>query len=420
MFTKLRNRFLILNLVIFSFIMLVAFAAIYTITYQNVRNDITMELHRVSEFYLKSNGFRNDQGPGGGMMGQGGNGGPPPERSVSFMLKTDDQWNITSVDSKFTMVDGFYEEALALAADGSKDSGQFVLDGNKWAYAVLPAGNGYCVVYLDVTAQQNILTTLIYTFVIVALAMLIVIFFTSRFFANRAIAPVREAFDKQKQFIADASHELKTPLAIINTNADVLLANGEDTIDSQSKWLHRIKSETERMKTLTGDLLYLTEMDDARTGVMFAPFNASESIESVILTMEAAVYERDLTMDYEIEPDLMLHGSSEQIKQVVMILLDNAIKYSNPKGSISLTFKKRGHELALKVTNTGEGIPAEHLERIFDRFYRIDSSRARKLGGYGLGLAIAKSIVEQHKGKISAKSVPGEKTSFMVSWGAHH
>ncbi len=420
MFNKLRNRFLILNLVIFSFIMLLAFATIYTITYQNVRNDIKMELHRVSEFYLKSSDFRDDSGPGGGggggMKPDGGNGEPPPERSVSFMVKTDGQGTVTSIDSKFAMDAGFYEEAAALTVAGGGETGQFVLDGNKWAYTIIPAGSESGIVCLDVTAQQKILTTLIYTFSAVAVGMLIVIFFTSRFFANRAIAPVREAFDKQKQFIADASHELKTPLAIINTNADVLLANGDESIDSQAKWLHRIKSETERMKTLTGDLLYLTEMDDARTSVMFAPFNASDSIESVILTMEASVYERNLSMDYDIEPDLMLHGNSEQIKQVVMILLDNAIKYSNSQGTITLSFKKRGHDLVLKVSNTGEGIAAEHLERIFDRFYRIDASRARKLGGYGLGLAIAKSIVEQHKGKISAKSDLGETTTFTIVW----
>jgi two-component system sensor histidine kinase CiaH len=279
---------------------------------------------------------------------------------------------------------------------------------------VIKKDTGYSVVYLDVTAQQKIITNLIYTFSLVGLIMLIVIFFTSRFFANRSIAPVKEAFLKQKQFIADASHELKTPLAVINTNADVLLANSEDTIDNQAKWLHRIKSETERMKTLTNDLLYLTEMDDSRASMIYTNFNGSDAIESVILTMEAVVFEKDISLTYEIEPNLNLHGNSEQIKQVVMILLDNAIKYTNAKGAISLTFKKHHHEHLLTVTNTGEGISSEHLARIFDRFYRADTSRSRKQGGYGLGLAIAKSIVEQHKGKIYAKSVPHEVTSFYV------
>ncbi|MFC5468988.1 sensor histidine kinase [Cohnella suwonensis] len=420
MFTKLRNRFLVVNLVIITFIMLVAFAAIYTITYQNVRNDIDMELQRVSEFYRDPGGFGGGQFKGGGegkrsQQPKGGFGdGPSPERSVSFSMQTDAQWNVTSTNSRFDMDDEFYASAIGKAAANPTKDGQFVLDGNRWAYTVQQNGSGYSVVFLDVTAQHKILTNLVYTFLAVGFAMLIVIYLTSRYFANRSIAPVKEAFDKQRQFIADASHELKTPLAVINTNADVLLSNSDDKIAHQSKWLHHIKSETERMKTLTNDLLYLTEIDDARAGMLFANFNVSEAVESIILTMEAVVFEKDLELSYDIDPDLTVRGNAEQFKQVVMILLDNAIKYANPKGSISLALKKRHHDVLLTVTNTGDGIPAEHLDRIFDRFYRADKSRTRKQGGYGLGLAIAKSIVEQHRGRIYAKSAPKETTAFFV------
>lgn len=420
MFNKLRNRFLLVNLVIISFMMLLAFASIYTITYQNVRNDINMELHKISEFDHKSAGkFGNP--PGGDYRQQlpTDDEFSPQERSVSFSLKTDLQWNITKINTRFDMDSDFYTLARDEAVSEDKHDGQFTLDGNRWAFTVQQNEDGYMIVYLDVTAQQKILTNLIYTFIVVAVIMLIVIFFTSRFFANRSIKPVQEAFNKQKQFIADASHELKTPLAIINTNADVLLSNGEDTIHNQSKWLHVIKSETERMKTLTNDLLYLTEMDDSRARMLFTPFNVSEAVESVILTMEAVIFEKNLSLHYELEPDLTVHGNTEQVKQVVMILLDNCMKYTNPNGSISLTLKKRHNDVLLKVTNTGEGISPVHLERIFDRFYRADPSRARKYGGYGLGLAIAKSIVEQHKGKIYSKSVVNDHTSFYVQLPAN-
>ncbi|BFT76119.1 sensor histidine kinase [Paenibacillus sp. P36] len=416
MFRKLRNRFLIVNLVIITFIMLLAFASIYTITYQNVRKGIDMELHRVTDFYHNPDGNKGVPRPGGSPLPQQSydTAGPPPERSVSFLLQADDQWNLVAANSRFDMDTDFYTLALQKAVSSKSDNGQFHLEGNTWAYLVQKNGTGNSVVYLDITAQMDILTNLIYTFSVVGFIMLIVIFFTSRFFANRSIAPVKEAFNKQKQFIADASHELKTPLAVINTNADVLLANSDDTIHNQVKWLHHIKSETERMKTLTNDLLYLTEMEDSRAGLLFANFNISEAVEGVILTMEAVVYEKDISLTYGIEPDLSLRGSCEQIKQVVMILLDNAIKYTKPKGSIALTLQKRHSDILLTVTNTGEGIPSDHLGRIFDRFYRANQSRSRKSGGYGLGLAIAKSIVEQHKGKIYAKSVLNETTSFYV------
>ena len=185
---------------------------------------------------------------GGDNGGPGGDPNSPPARSVSFMIKTDDQWKITDTHSRFDMEDTFYTEALQKVdqnkvGDSERQTGQFALDGTDWAYVVDPSGDGHMIVFIDVTAQQGILTNLIYTFAVVGLVMLIVIYFLSRYFANRSIAPVREAFEKQKQFIGDASHELKTPLAIINTNADVLLANQEDTIANQAKWLHYISGK---------------------------------------------------------------------------------------------------------------------------------------------------------------------------------
>ncbi|WP_340014938.1 HAMP domain-containing sensor histidine kinase [Paenibacillus sp. FSL K6-1318] len=446
MFKKLRNRFLIVNLVSISIMMLVAFATIYTITYQNVQRETSMELYKVSDFYHSPyNSSKMPRGEDGGMgtgsgtgsstgagsdslpsdaMG-GNNGGPggdpnsPPARSVSFMIKTDDQWKITDTHSRFDMEDTFYTEALQKVdqnkvGDSERQTGQFALDGTDWAYVVDPSGDGHMIVFIDVTAQQGILTNLIYTFAVVGLVMLIVIYFLSRYFANRSIAPVREAFEKQKQFIGDASHELKTPLAIINTNADVLLANQEDTIANQAKWLHYIKSETERMTGLTNDLLYLTQMDDSRSTMIHAKFNMSDAVESIILPMEAVIFEKNISLDYNIEPNLTVHGNSEQIKQVILILLDNAVKYSGPKGSVNVTLQRQNNDVMLAVSNTGEGIAPEHLDRIFDRFYRTDSSRARKHGGHGLGLAIARSIVDQHKGEVYARSVVGEGATFYV------
>ncbi|WP_270166800.1 sensor histidine kinase [Paenibacillus sp. SYP-B4298] len=430
MFTKLRNRFLLLNLVTISILMLVAFASIYTITYRNVENDVRMDLQRTGDFYLKSHnkpnrpqmgfpstpqgGVSTEAGRSMGLEGMDRAGGPPPERLISFMISTNEQWELLQTDSQLDMDRELYVQALEKAADSGKALGSFSLNGSHWNFAVQRDSEGTRVIFLDTTARQSILSTLIYTFAVVGLVMLVLLFFTSRYFANRSIRPVQEAFEKQKQFIADASHELKTPLTIIHTNADVLLANKEDTIAQQAKWLHYIKSETSRMTKLTNDLLYLTEMDDSRTRMVHAKFNLSEAVENSILTMEAVIFEKQIRLDYNIEANLMVNGSSEQIKQVIMILLDNAVKYTVPKGTVEVMLKKQHHETVLAIRNTGEGIAPEHLTRIFDRFYRADSSRARKQGGHGLGLAIAKSIVDQHKGKLYAASTVGESTTFYM------
>lgn len=429
MFKKLRNRFLILNLVIISVTMLLAFASIYLVTYRNVQNDIDMYLVRISEPNHKI-----DKLPGLSQLRPDSmqpssvdntktnevmvppieNMEPPADRSISFSVITDQQWNKIYIASNLNMDDDFYESAKNIAVSQNKNTGRFKLDDSYWAYLIKPFSSGYRISFLDATDQHAILTNLVYTFLVVAFIMLILIFLISRFFANKSIMPVKAAFDKQKQFIADASHELKTPLAVINTNVDVLLSNSEDTISKQAKWLHYIKSESDRMTKLTNDLLYLTQVDYSDVKTIYSIFNLSETAENVILTMEAVIFEHNLSLHYEIEPGLKVRGNAEEIHEVIMILLDNALKYTNANGFVDISLKRRHNDAVLTVTNTGEGIPEEHIEKIFDRFYRTDKSRSRKLGGYGLGLAIARAIIEQHKGRIYAKSTVHEKTSFYV------
>ncbi|MFC0211407.1 sensor histidine kinase [Paenibacillus chartarius] len=418
MFRRLRNKFLLLNMVTISIMMLLAFASIYIIVDQNLRRDIDMDLHKAMDVSRKPMG-----NPGSGSMKpapSSGMGEPrmdgPQGRSMSFTLVTDKEGKVKSAASRYELGDEFYTEAAAsaLSGGGTRSQGKLKLDDNYWAYLVQPSPDGYMISFVDINAQRSFLTKLVYAFLIVASVMLVLIFFISRFFANRSIGPVQEAFNKQKQFIADASHELKTPLAVINTNVDVLLGNPDDTIRNQAKWLQFIKSESERMSTLTSELLYLAQIDQTNPSVMHAPFDVSDALEQVILTMEAVIFEANIGLSYEIEPALTARGSIEQYKQVAMILLDNAVKYTTAGGSMEVVLKKRSQNIVLTVTNTGEGIAEEHLDRIFDRFYRTDPSRTRSQGSYGLGLAIAKAIIDQHRGRIYARNLEGGKVSFVV------
>ncbi|MCX7772341.1 MAG: HAMP domain-containing histidine kinase [Clostridia bacterium] len=433
MFKKLRNRFLLLNLIIITILMAFSFTTIYMITYNNVYTAIKRELTVASELRLRGdkhvnpnlNPDPNGNPAGNGLLNpgkqankpdDGGKEHPPEfERSVSFSIVTDADWNTLNILSYLNLEDTFYSTAKGEALKNHSDTGVFKMNESSWMFIKKPYGQGHSITFLNITSQQAILTNLIYTFSIVALVMFLFIFLISRYFADRSIKPIKLAFEKQKQFIADSSHELKTPLAVISTNVDVLLANKDNSIRSQEKWLNYIKSETERMTKLTNDLLYLTRMENAESQLLFSEFNFSDTIVNVILTMEAVVFENNLAIDYEkITPNVMVNGNSDQLQQVVMILLDNAIKYTNPQGSISVSLQKQHHRVLLSITNTGEGIPPEHLDKIFDRFYRTDKSRSRKSGGYGLGLAIAKAIVEQHGGEIHAQSTVNEKTTFTV------
>lgn len=402
MFNKLKNRFLILNLIIISVMMIVSFTSIYLITYKNVRFGIDVNLHEIEEFYSKHEDVED----------------MPiyAEHSVSFCIETDKHWNTLTKLSPFKIDNNLCENIKNAASLQNNNMGDFTLEGKHWSFIIAPIIDGYRIIFLDTTSQQKILTSLICAFMIVAFITFIFIYFISRFFANQSIKPVKEAFDKQKQFIADASHELKTPVAVISTNVDVLLSNSEDIINNQTKWLNYIKAESEKMAKLTNDLLYLAQIDCFEIKTFYKKFNLSTAVEYVILTMEAVIYENHILLDYDIEPGLITFGSDEQIRRVVMILIDNAIKYTNSNGSISISLTKRNEDFVLSIANTGDGIPKEHLGKIFDRFYRTDKSHSRKFGeGHGLGLSIAKAIIDQHKGKIHVESILNQSTTFFIS-----
>lgn len=421
MFKKLRNRFLLLNMVIISVLMLISFTSIYLITYNDVYSGIHMELIKASEARQRNDkrlepGFQEGKPNIGTIPGEDR---PIPEfdngpRSVSFTLVTDSTGEIQEIESFLDMEDTFYQNAKASALALNKETGTIKVEEGTWTFLIRPLTDGNHLTFVETSSRLAILSNLIMTFGIVALVMFIFIYFISRFFAERSIKPIKEAFDKQKQFIADSSHELKTPLAVINTNLDVLMANGENTVNSQAKWLHYIKSEADRMTKLTHDLLYLTQVDDTEMKLIFSDFNLSETVSHTVLPMEAVIFEKGISEEEEIEENLWVRGNSEQMQQVLMILLDNAVKYTPSSGSIKITLKRQAHHAILSVSNTGEGIPQEHLSRIFDRFYRTDKSRARFSGGYGLGLAIAKAIVERHGGEIKVKSALNELTTFSV------
>ena len=312
------------------------------------------------------------------------------------------------------MTEDFYTDKLADIISASNNQGQLTSDNGYWAYMSEKTETGYIVAFTDINSEHNIMLNLLIVLSSVALLSLVAAFLISLFNANRSIKPVEESYNKQKQFVADASHELKTPLTTINTNVDVLLTREDSTIGEEKKWLQYIKTETERMTKLTNDLLYLARLDHNENAVMLSPVSFSEAAESVILLMEAVVFEKNVNMNYDIAPDLTVNGNMEQLKQLVMILLDNACKYTPEKGTIDVRLKKADGAAVFTVRNSGEGISEEALEHIFERFYREDKSRARKSGGYGLGLAIAKAIVESYKGSIKAESVKNEYTKFTV------
>ncbi|MBR6184726.1 MAG: HAMP domain-containing histidine kinase [Clostridia bacterium] len=227
---------------------------------------------------------------------------------------------------------------------------------------------------------------------------------------HKLVKPVDEAMEKQKQFVWDASHELKTPLAVISANAEALEAE-----TGESKPLEYIRSEVDRTDKLIQSLLTLARMEKGTAQAQHAPFDLSRAVMEVALPFESAVFEAGKTMDIQVPDGIQYTGDAEMIKQLMVVLLSNAQKYSDDGGKITVSLEAKGEKRLLRVHNTGPAIPAEAQQRIFDRFYRADSSHNREIEGNGLGLAIAQNIVNAHKGKIAVRSQEGEGTTFTVT-----
>lgn len=220
--------------------------------------------------------------------------------------------------------------------------------------------------------------------------------------------PVQDAFEKQKRFISDAGHELKTPISVIAANADVLQSE-----IGENRWLACIQTENRRMEALVKSLLSLSRLEQqARPAHL--PVDLSSAVVGVALAFESAAYEAGKTVDMRVEDGIWCLGDVEKLKQVTAILLDNAIKYASSGGHITLSLAKSRGKCALRVHNGGVCIPKEEQKHVFERFYRADASRSRQSGGSGLGLAIAKAIVDEHKGKIAVESKTEQGTTFTV------
>lgn len=242
---------------------------------------------------------------------------------------------------------------------------------------------------------------------------IIVYFLFSLFLARIALRPVEDSWKKQKQFVADASHELKTPLSVILANTDILASHKDETVESQMKWVENTRAEAVRMAELVNQLLFLAKNDDGLK-VQMQDVNFSNCVEGIVLGYDAVFYEKQHKFSYEVTPDVWVVGNEGQLKQLVTILLDNADKYSKGEGNITLRLQNNGKHCTLTVANDSEQLSEEQLSHLFDRFYTVDNSRNKNNGGNGLGLNIAQVICQTHNGSIRVSCENG-RTAFDVT-----
>ncbi|QDR81049.1 sensor histidine kinase [Sporomusa termitida] len=243
----------------------------------------------------------------------------------------------------------------------------------------------------------------------------VVIGLAGYYLARLALVPIQKAWERQQQFVADASHELRTPLAVVKTNAEIMLRHPENTVEQESSRVTNILREAIRMNKLVSTLLTLARADANQLELQLKACMVDDVVETVAEQFRPLFEIKGLELHVNIEPQIEITGDRERLHQLMVILLDNALKYTVPPGQITITCSRLQNQVLLKVADTGCGILPEDLARIFDRFFRGDKARHRETGGAGLGLSIAQWIVEKHGGRIRVESVPNVGTQFYIT-----
>ncbi len=237
------------------------------------------------------------------------------------------------------------------------------------------------------------------------------------FIAGRAMIPIIDNMEKQKEFVADASHELRTPITIVRTNIDLVMSSPDENVSTQLTWLENAYKETERMEKLITDLLFLARTDLKQAELDLKKVDINELLEDMYFSVYPSSVEKGISMEFcydDAEPAIL--ADMQKIEQLMLILLDNAMQYTPKGGKVTVVTQKLSSNVLISVTDTGIGISEEDITKIFDRFYRADKARSRRQGGTGLGLSIAKWIVDIHKGTITASSVLSEGTTMEISF----
>lgn len=276
-------------------------------------------------------------------------------------------------------------------------------------YVVFIGANQYMAIFLNCQRELHSVRTFAVISLLVAAGCVALVFLLIWFFSKKAIEPTVKSVEKQKQFITDASHELKTPLTVIATSLKVL----EMEVGEQ-KWIGKAQAQTEKMSELVNDLVTLARLDEEKPPVQFARFDISGLVAETAESFRDFAAARGHTLEVDIAPGLFCCGDAYAVRQLVSILLDNAVKYADDGSVIRLGLEKSKKGPVLRMSNPCTGLDEEELSKLFDRFYRPDRSRSKQTGGFGVGLSIARSIVEAHKGSIWAERLENGLIQFIV------
>ncbi len=406
MIDKLRRKMIWVSGTALVAVFLIIFVSIYVIGTQQLGTTMDMLCDRISDGDGRFHPFDKehprppdmDRFPGFFTA-------ETPFSTRFFVVRFDENGNAINANTE-SVSSITQEDAFEYAAQVQKKGDLRGWKGS-YRYKIFDTPGGQSVVFVDGSMNKATTRTLLITAGCVLVGSMVVILFLIILLSKRAVRPMAESYEKQKQFVTDANHELKTPLTLILTNLDIL-----ETETGKNEWLDDIRSEGRRMSALVGQLTALSRLDEDRPQMQRIPFPLSEMVEDTISEFTPLANERGLTIHCGIQPGLQYTGDEGALRRVVAILLDNAVKYCDPSGSIFLSLDAKRHA-SLTVENTCREVDGIELNRLFDRFYRADKARTAS-GSFGIGLSLAQAIINQHHGEISAYKAGEGKIGFKI------
>lgn len=409
MFKKSRRKIVASIMAVLVLLWIGTLCVIYACSYYEVLNRSRDMLERHIKQYRLS--WERPMPGGHGEPPSPGRGEPPFENPPAYRLSTfysvalstdgTDVLEVSNSQTEMYADDELAEIAREIVNSGSRDGMKRNL-----IYQMADKGGYLLVAFMDNTVMQESMTTLFRYTLMFGGVVILALFFLAVYLARRIVRPLEESYEKQKQFISDAGHELKTPVSVVNANAELLSREIGD-----NQWLHNIRYENDRMGLLVGQLLELARTEQVAPRKEHLDF--SRLVGGEALPFESVAYEKEMPLRCEIKEGLYVSGNDAQLKQLVAILLDNALRHGEKGKEIALSLRAERGSAALSVINAGEEIPPEQRKQLFERFYRMDAARNGDGQHYGLGLSIAKAITEVHGGRIRVQC-SGGKIEFAV------
>lgn len=406
MIKKLRIKFMIAAMSSFLAVLLVIIVGINVANYSHTVADADHVIQILSE---NRGRFPNDPPPE--LRDERDEMSPEaPYETRYFSVLMDESGQVIQTETKnIAAINATQAIQMAKSAAAEGKNSGFI---DIYRYSVFSEPKGQRVIFLDCSSRLNSLWDFLLVSCTISLVATIVVFLLLLFSSARIIRPIADSYEKQKRFITDASHELKTPLTIIHADSEVL-----ESDLGENEWLNDIKKQTNRLTSLTNDLVCLARMEEDPLATVKIDFPISDVVEEISDSFRVLAQTQHKSFRIRIQPLLSFYGNNKQIEQLITILLDNALKYSPEHGEIELILEKQGKSVHLSVSNTvDDHIQPDQIPRFFDRFYRADSARSPEIQGHGLGLSIANAIVSIHGGRVQARLIEHKKLLVTASF----